>query len=977
VTTLPRAATSPELALLRADGQSTRLYLTIHQPATIYTARLAAVPASTDQVSSITYSSGSGTLANVLQDMTLLVGSSAGACDLGLCRIRKDGATLAGTLYIGETSEINWTSNAYLTVVDEFGLWPRHIKMAANGTTPLMDYDVDYTDQNTTEGAIPTPIMGPHAVLWLRGASVSYEPNGSSSWTNDGTIEDWAWNAPGASGVLDLDTATPHIEYDTPGTYRIACTVTNNNGTSFTGYRYVFVVDDTHGLTTVFNLESCAGDASAGGWSFRVTLYDEATQALIRDRALVILHAVDYYGAQQTSLGIVAGCENIVAIGHIAGESITRGAEDKWGSVAFDVQGPQFWFGRMTAFPSGVKDVSDATTPNKWTKFRRLTLNKAWYHFMRWRTTATRMMDIYPNTDTRRHKRLEAPGGQNIWSQLVEIAKRSMLANPCCDRYGRLFCEIDQQLVSDRSSMPIVQALTPVDWAGELQIERQVVEQAALIDLSGVAWNGTAATPFFALAPGHVFKHYGAVEVVDRLMLTDQASTNTLAGLVSAWRNNPYPKIDVSLAANHRLFDLTPYQRLTLAIAAADTPRGLTESLTLIPRSIGYKHDARAGVLLTEATFEAEVVADLAVTGDTPPDPPDPPIVPVEPPIEPPPIDPPLVATAYEVWFATSNAIYWSGDYFNGGQPTWNKVAGLPADLTLIYDFRNTKDGSLVYLCGESSTSTLRVWKCADPKVASPTWIPILTHGDVMTAGRTAKQFYTFNVYGSSLAIMANGIEDNGAYRSTYNGSVWSAWVYCVGATEGRTMFLSHYISGSLGQTTVSLTTNAGGVVSSWAKDFGTENSTVWQNDLNSIHYVIASQSGVLKVINCDTGAVLTDTAIADGSHTENIYPRGALGGPHVYFVTYAGYLFSSSDGSAFTNIATWLNGWVQDASDAGGGSLFWLPKTVLASDVLSRLYTQAGVVIPDVDGNGDRTGNFWSLTTGNQTITGTGLVYA
>ena len=105
-TTLPRAATAPELALLRSDGQSSRLFLTVHSPTSLYTARLAAVPASTDQVALITYNTGSGTLASVKADMTLLVGSAAGLHDRGICRIRKDGATLAGTLYVAETSQI-------------------------------------------------------------------------------------------------------------------------------------------------------------------------------------------------------------------------------------------------------------------------------------------------------------------------------------------------------------------------------------------------------------------------------------------------------------------------------------------------------------------------------------------------------------------------------------------------------------------------------------------------------------------------------------------------------------------------------------------------------------------------------------------------------------------------------------------------------------------------------------------------------
>src|SRR5512135_2414772 len=131
MTTLPRAATSPELALLRSDNQSSRIYLTVHIPATVYSARLAAVPSSTDQCTSITYDTGSGTSGNILADQTLYVGSTAGAYDLGMCRIRNltgVGAT-SGTFNIAEESEINWTSAAYLTVKDEFAIWPRHIRL--------------------------------------------------------------------------------------------------------------------------------------------------------------------------------------------------------------------------------------------------------------------------------------------------------------------------------------------------------------------------------------------------------------------------------------------------------------------------------------------------------------------------------------------------------------------------------------------------------------------------------------------------------------------------------------------------------------------------------------------------------------------------------------------------------------------------------------------------------------------------------
>jgi hypothetical protein len=58
MTVLPRAATAPELALLRSNNQATQLYLSFYQPATVYTADLDTVPSTTDSVTAITYING-------------------------------------------------------------------------------------------------------------------------------------------------------------------------------------------------------------------------------------------------------------------------------------------------------------------------------------------------------------------------------------------------------------------------------------------------------------------------------------------------------------------------------------------------------------------------------------------------------------------------------------------------------------------------------------------------------------------------------------------------------------------------------------------------------------------------------------------------------------------------------------------------------------------------------------------------------
>lgn len=966
---LPRAATSPELAYLRADNQSTRLYLTIHSPATVYTARLAAVPSSTDKVASITYNTGSGTHTNILPDQTLLIGSTAGGYDIGIARIRNTtgiGAT-SGTFNIGETSEINWTSNAYLTVLDEFSLWPRHVKIDTDGTTPLMDYDVAYIDQHQAAGSIPTPIMGPHTVVWLRGSSVTYSPDASASWVNGGTITAYNWTCTGAS-VSGGTTATPTITFTSAGTYRLELTVTGDNTITFTGYRYVFVVNESTGVTTQFTLDNCAGDYDTGGWGYRVTLYAEATKALVRDRALCILHAVDYYGSTQTSIGYVAGAENVIAVGWIAGESIVWSSQDMSGSVAFDVQGPHYWLGQMTAFPSGVKDVPDDTTPNKWTKFRGLTLNRCWYHFMRWRCTATRCLDVYSNTDTRRIKRLESPGGQNIWAQLVEIAKRSILADPCADRYGRLFLQINQQYVSDRSSMPTVQAITSSDWSESISFDRVTVDKAALIDLSGVAWDGSTATPFFSLAPGHVFNHYGSVDVIDRLALIDQSSSNTLAGLYSARANNPYPKIDIDFAANHRLFDIAPYQRLTLAITASDTVRGVTESLTLIPRAMSYSQ--QDGYLLTSGSFEAEVAADLAITGDTPVDPPDDPILPIDPPIDPPPIDDSLPNEAREMWIGGKRAsgdvlgLYYASDFFAGGQPTWVKVASVPA-LHTLRAWCVALDGSAVYVIGKDGAANKtdsKIWRCVNPKAATPTWTVI---ADSTTAVAGAYNFYTeygvfitsqatFGCYGATLYCYAWGWNGATSVRvyGEYSAGAWT-WTQITYAFPSR--YTYRMFSGTAG----------GGAYTTYS---------IPPQTLVYNRATVSSFSDMYRFFNGNTRQVLIETTaltvtrivnpvdgVLSGSVTSGFSRlTGSVMGTRLYMVNSSGVLYVSVGDANFDTRGTSFVGSVFDGKLTGGGALV----STQGSDLTNFSIVNTGNEFIRISRNG--MGNTWESMTGN-----------
>jgi hypothetical protein len=705
---MARALTAGELADLRSDNQFSELFLAIHAPNTVLSAQVDGDPASDDSLVSLSIDNvswGSG-YTSAPADLLVYVGSSEGAYDKGMCRLRGALSGTPSSMTVGEISEIEWADDDYLTVVDEFPIAARHLRIASS--VVYMDYDVAYSDQH--ENPDPIPVLGPDAVAWL---DQSFTPNpvgdasdpvgadsipvgdaaddyaevdfdASDSWVpGGGSITTYAWDAQGEYDFGPVDSATPTGVWNTAGIYRIECTVTADNGSTFTGYRYVYVYDDSNPPTTQFTLENCSGSWQRGGWTFRVRLYAGATRASdIRDRARVILFARDYYDGALGSIGPVSDRENIVAVGWIDGESIEWDPET--GSVTFDVLGPQGWLAKANAYASGIEDV--ASTPSAWTEYQGLDLEAALWHWARWRTTLPRLLDVYLDDDARLFSVFSVPQGV-LWQQLVAAAQSTILAHSAFDRYGRLFVYVEPQVVpsGDRSGWPTVHTLSSQDLRRPVGIERRLVSPVAQIDLSGIHYtNPTTAEPLFSLAPGHVPKWYGEIQSYTRLALTDQSQTNTLAGLILAWQNNEYPAVRLPLASNHRGFDIAPYQRAVLSLSAGDTPRGIVWSgQNLLVREMSLSYNHRTGVLLTDLMAEAETdeTGVPVQDGDVPSDPPGP----APPPSSPPPFDPtppdPTLGSGEAVGVAGVGGFFWTDEILSESSPTWTKfTAGLGDD---------------------------------------------------------------------------------------------------------------------------------------------------------------------------------------------------------------------------------------------------------------------------------------------------------
>ena len=760
-----RALDGGELTKLVTDGQVSRVGLAIQPVKVIFSGRVAApLPSSNDRVVQISYSDGPA-WGSILPDMTLLVGSAgggAGGYDIGIVRIRK--AATSSILYVSECSDVVWAVGQWLTVIEDFGIWAKHLRIV--GRDPFvvyMDWDVAYGTQHLT--CDPVPVLGPHVVKKLTGATVQVTGfDGTDSWVRGSTITGWSWAAPGASATSGMTTATPTITYNAAGWYRVSCTVMAANTKTFTGYRYVYIYDDAHPPLWAVEMGSCEGDSGRGGWSFRVTAHANATLAEIRNRALVILFAEDAYGPAEGSVGIVKERENILAIGWIVGESIIY--DPAHGTVEFLAEGPQSLISKVTGFPSGVKDVGPAT-PATWLEMQNMKVEDALWHFLHWRSTCTRMMDIFP-PGTNVPIGMINSGLATLWQQLQEIADRTIKAAARCDHLGRLYIQTDSQFVpvGSRSGITIL-SIQPDYWRDNVQIERQVLAAVGRIDLAGVAWSNVTqkGTPYFSLAPGHVMKQYGGVQAEDRLALTSQAQANLLAGLIMGHANNPYPSMLVRFGMNLRVLDICPWQYATISIAAGDNPRGVTlTDFKLIPRRVSYSLQGGedGGVLLVDVDFEGYTVQETACDGDIPASPPSPALPPPPPP--PPPLPPAVPAPDVVLAHDRINLVL--TENFQSDSPTWRNVRGSIYGVlwTARLDMYDGKGAwAVTGTSGQTVTDTaanVGVWRCDNIFDVSPIWRLVYSQADAYAARVPAGDCGTYHYddfWGQLRSLVSSG----------------------------------------------------------------------------------------------------------------------------------------------------------------------------------------------------------------------------
>jgi len=597
-------ATAENLAALRADGQWSRRGLVIHRPVTVYTARIDQTFTTLDNVVELTYDTGSGTRADVLEGMAVFVGSTAGARDKGVTVIRK--APTSTTFYIRPTSNISFANNDHITIVDAFQLTGRPIYH--KGGVVMMDTDVEFGDL-TRGGALAR--LGPlAAVIEQTSGTLTFAPvDPSLSEALDGAnITDYEFDAPDAlttSYMTDPALAAWTYPLTADGQYRFSCKLTDDLTRETTGYRRVFV----NPAEIPFKMEEePEGSLDADDWKFTVTAYADVDDLF--EGAMVVLYRRDIHGGVAGSIGKLAGYENIEAIGWIDGEVVEQ--DDHAGWYTFSVYGPAHWMAKTAIDP--LELTSTLADAANWNQVQNMTVDMVLARVLYWMTTAPLFMDCFLTGDTRKLRTCAIQGGY-LFDALKSIAADKVFASLGCNNYGQLFIFIDPQIAdgTTRASYPIVMDITSDDYEGKLEIERNTSGKTALLQLDAFqSSDGVADIFLHARAPGNVPNIFGQPSSYQDYIVEDAAECRRISGQLLAIENNEYEPITITFPAALNLFDVAPPMVATLTTDGSDNPRGIAlTAQRLIPRKITKYIEN--GQPKTEVTFEFEVTGVAGV----------------------------------------------------------------------------------------------------------------------------------------------------------------------------------------------------------------------------------------------------------------------------------------------------------------------------------------------------------------------------
>jgi hypothetical protein len=592
------ALNGEQLTKLRCTRHDSDMYLAVLVPEDVFKATVTNNEAR--GATTIEYTFVSGDDDNTYPGMIAWFGTSAGGKEIGVARIRS--IDTGATQLVIEENDLDLAVGNTITVKRVFLPRSRLPNIDVSGATPVFTKDSQsYNDEGLH--IPPVVVMGPPACAWVNEddgyATVKFVDQ--YSWSPCGatlSTKVWGWDGgaeQGGTGTL----ADPFvIAYTDPGVYWVALTITDSNSEVSTGWRPVFIFDAENLPYIDFTAGSRHSTLQGTRQSFEVV--GDADQTHFPDGAWVVRFNSDYYDSTLYEMDTRYPFRgNVKFVGFLDGDTL-RTDTQTW-STSFEAVDITETLNRLPGFGDTVEWNA---SPNSWVQIANLDVIKAVHHVLRWSTTVLEIADwrysIERSASEIKIQKQRWGAGSVLQQCEYVLSEHGIFASLCATVQGCLWIKQDPCLVDPTARgayVTLCADLARSDYAN-LQVQRR--ESAALqhVRLSGLAFDGSAITPYASRAPG-VPDEATQPEDASGQVLVDQTDTNRLSGDLFAKLNNPIISAALELPGNWDVFDPALQERITFPILATENNRGLVYSSSnyWIPREMTVDEDIAGGFM--------------------------------------------------------------------------------------------------------------------------------------------------------------------------------------------------------------------------------------------------------------------------------------------------------------------------------------------------------------------------------------------
>lgn len=612
--------TPSQFSLLRSQPHFTKLHASIFSPHVIFQT-LASDPDITQGARIIKYATitmGEGDWRDVKPGMTLLVGSTAGARDLGKIRIRY---ATSDEIVVSENSNIPWATGVHLSVLKIYELWPVYPRIITDPDHDedvifYKDYDIEYTDQNSALGTFIN--AGPHRskALGTTGTSIYYSASGTYNLLGESLSYSWKFEG----GTPSTSSAhTPGlVAYSVAGDYITDLTVTSSGGSVDVTHRYVTIYDPNDPADSRVEILDIYESRESGGATASLRLYGDVGHVV--DGGLVVITQDTWYRGTHTNLGGNSlNNSDVFLVGYILGSSINFNPVDRY--VEFQIGSITELMKKSIGFAVSVESKPG---PSKWFELLDMDVRRAIYHYLRWHTTVLTISDFeFVGADF--PIQFFDSDRESMFDALDNLMRNTLIGKVSADRQGKIWAEVDAQATPNVSSVLPITPLTHRDWMSKTSIEGDGHAATSYLELGGVAYSGSSTGTFSALlscAPGETPGFYGEVDIRSGLALQDQSQLNDLTGLLYANLISNFRSADMTMIGNYSPISSVPQSLYTIPNDVSDlqvehTPPYYT------PKSVSWEYNARLGKLVPSVTFDPVIVDFTPGQTIIIPDPPD------------------------------------------------------------------------------------------------------------------------------------------------------------------------------------------------------------------------------------------------------------------------------------------------------------------------------------------------------------------